>query len=242
MSKPRTLGIIQSRGLGDLVIALPIAHYLRQQDPGLEIVWPILEQFVPDMQSLSPEIRWVPIPFDAPGRYFYDVPSQRLRNLGVTEQVCLYQALTNHNFHEERYFQYTSFDQYKYIRAGVPFREKWRLAECITRNSTREQQLFDRINPGRPYVCVHLEGSDHRASYDPAIIPADYAVIEITKQPGQVLSDWFTVIERSEAVICVDSVWANLIDQLNLGPEERYFIQRSHIGLTPVLGQHWHWL
>jgi hypothetical protein len=39
----------------------------------------------------------------------------------------------------------------------------------------------------------------------------------------------------------VDSVYANIVDQLGLG-DDRYFIQRSHIGLTPVQGQHWTWL
>jgi hypothetical protein len=39
----------------------------------------------------------------------------------------------------------------------------------------------------------------------------------------------------------VDSVYANLVDQLNIGTD-RYFIPRSHIGLTPVQGQEWTWL
>jgi hypothetical protein len=239
MTDPR-LGIIQTRGLGDLVIALPIAGYYRDQ--GREILWPILEQFQASMQAMAPWVQWIPVPYDAPGRYFYDLPSQRLRNLGVQDQLCLYQALTNHRFHEERYFQYTSFDQYKYIRAQVPFVNKWRLAEYIQRDPARELELFERIRPHGPYVVTHLQGSDHRASYDPAIIPADYQVIEIQEQPGQVITDWLTVISQAEAVIMTDSVYANLVDQLNIGPEERYFIQRSHIGLTPVLGQHWHWL
>ena len=78
MVKRKTLGIIQSRGLGDLVIALPIAgHY---HDQGYDIIWPILDQFVPSMEAAAPWVKWVPLPYDAPGRYFYDIPMERLKN------------------------------------------------------------------------------------------------------------------------------------------------------------------
>ena len=137
--KKKKLGIIQSRGLGDLIIALPIAGHYRDQ--GYDIVWPIVESFVPSMQSLAPWVHWVPIPYDAPGRYFYDVPRERLQNLGVTEIMPLYQHLTGHDFSQARYFQYTKFDQYKYICSGVPFLHKWQLAQYITRRPEREQAL-----------------------------------------------------------------------------------------------------
>ena len=75
MTKKR-LGIIQSRGLGDIVIALPIArHYY---DLGWEVLWPIEEQFIPHVITHVPWVKWIPIPYDPPGRYFYDVPMERL--------------------------------------------------------------------------------------------------------------------------------------------------------------------
>ena len=133
------------------------------------------------------------------------------------------------------------FDQYKYIRAEIPFVQKWRLSEYITRDAAREQALRDRVVTNPNYVVVHLQGSDHRAEFDPAIIPQDWQTIEITELPNTLLLDWLGVIEGAQSMIMVDSVYANLVDQLGLG-DDRYFIQRSHVGLTPVLGQHWHWL
>ena len=240
MGRPlRTLGIIQSRGLGDLIIALPIAGHYRDQ--GYSIVWPILEQFVPTMSALAPWVKWVPVPYDAPGRYFYEVPMERLRNFKCDEILPLYQHLTGHDFSKEKYFQYTSFDQYKYIRAGVPFLKKWELNRYITRNPERELRLYNELVTNPDYVVVHLQGSDHRAAYDPNIVPKDWQTIEITEKPGYNLQDWLTVLERAQSLILVDSVYANLVDQLNIG-EDRYFIQRSHIGLTPVQGQTWTWL
>ena len=233
------LGIIQSRGLGDLVIALPIARYY--YDQGRPIYWPIDERFLWDMQQGVPWVNWIPVPYDPPGRYFYDIPVQRLRNLKITDHLCLYQHLTNHRFSEEKYFQYTSFDQYKYIRAGVPFLEKWNLARCIQRNPEREQSLKQRLVTNPNYVVAHLAGSDTRATFDPAIIPPDWQLIEIEPQPGYSIWDWITLINDAQSIVCIDSVYANLVDQLALGTD-RYFIQRSHIGLTPVHGQDWTWI
>ena len=235
----KRLGIIQSRGLGDLIIALPIAGHYRDQ--GWEVYWPICEQFMPSMAQAAPWVKWIPIPTDPQGKYFYEVPVARLKNFQCDEIICLYQHLTGYPFKDEKYFQATKFDQYKYIRAEIPFVQKWQLAQYITRDSVREQALYNRVVTNPNYVVVHLQGSDHRATYDPAIIPPDWQVIEITEQPDTLLLDWLGVIEGAEAVIMVDSVYANLVDQLGLGTD-RYFIQRSHVGLTPVLGQHWTWL
>jgi hypothetical protein len=237
MSKKK-LGLIQSRGLGDIVISIPIAGYFRDQ--GYDILWPILEQFIPSLERNVPWVKWIPIPYDAPGRYFYDVPMQRLKNLGADETLPLYQHLTNHKFSEEKYFQFTKFDQYKYICSGVPFLNKWRLAEYITRDRDREQALYDQLVTDDNYVVVHRRGSDFEAQVDLSIVPNDWQIIEITEQTNCIF-DWLTILEKSQSLILVDSVFANLVDQLNIG-DDRYFIQRSHIGLTPVLGQHWSWL
>lgn len=237
MSKQKKLGLIQTRGLGDIVISLPIARYYHDQDH--QVYWPIVDSWVPQMERAVPWVKWIPIPVD-PGPFFYDVPMQRLKNFKVDQVICLYQALTGHKFHEEVYFQHTKFDQYKYIQAGVPFLKKWSLAECITRDPVREQALYDSVVSNPNYVVLHLEGSDHRAQFDTSIIPPEWQIIEITEQSDSIW-DWLKVLEGAQSLVMVDSVFSNLVDQLNIG-EDRYFIPRSHIGLTPVQGQLWTWL
>jgi hypothetical protein len=233
----KKLGLIQSRGLGDLVIALPIAGYYHKQ--GWEVLWPIAEEFIPSMTRAAPWVKWIPLKVDQ-GPFFYDEPMKRLKNFKCDEIICLYQALTGHNFHDEKYFQYTKFDQYKYIKTGVPFLEKWKLAEYITRDLAREQALYDRLVSNPNYVVTHLKGSDVVATYDDSIIPQGWQVINIDEQTDCIW-DWLTIIEQAQSLIMVDSVFSNIVDQLGIG-EDRYFIQRSHIGLTPVLGQDWTWL
>jgi hypothetical protein len=234
----KKLGLVQSRGLGDIIISIPIAGHFKDQ--GWEIYWPVLESFIPSLENNVPWVKWIPVPYDPPGRYFYDVPMERLKNFKVNETLCLYQALTGHKFHEEKCFQYTKFDQYKYIQAGVPFLNKWRLAEYITRNFEREQALYDQLVTNDNFVVVHRKGSDFEAQVDLSIIPDDWQIIEIEEQTDCIF-DWLTILEKAQSLILVDSVFSNLVDQLAVG-DDRYFIQRSHIGLTPVQGQHWTWL
>jgi hypothetical protein len=239
MTKRQRLGIVQSRGLGDIVIALPIARYY--YDRGWDIYWPICEPFMNSVVNHVPWVKWIPVAVDPQGQFFYNVPMERLRNFKCDEIIPLYQHLTGHPFSEEKYFQFTSFDQYKYIRAGVPFLEKWQLDRCITRDVVEEDRLYNALVTNPNYVVVHLEGSDHTGTYDPAIIPQGWQTIEICEGLTPSIFNWRKIIEGAQSVVLVDSCIANMVDQLSIG-EDRYFIQRSHIGLTPVHGCDWTWL
>jgi hypothetical protein len=238
-SKNPRLGIVQTRGLGDIVIALPIADHYRRL--GWDIYWPVEEQWVDSLNTLAPWVRWIPVTADQ-GAFFYDEPMLRLKNFKCDEIICLYQSLSHHpEFTQEPWFQQTSFDEYKYIRAQVPFLKKWQLSQCITRSTEREQALYDRIITGPKYAVVHLTGSDHRAQFDYSTIPEDWQTVTITEDVTDNPFDWLLILERAEVVVLVDSLFSNLVDQLQM-PGDKYFLPRSHIGLTPVLGMDWTWL
>lgn len=234
----KKLGIIQSRGLGDIVIALPIAHYYHQQ--GWDIHWPICREFLPHVRNHVPWVTWYAVQTD-PGSFFYDQPMKLLQKQNCDEILPLYQALTGHKFHEELYFQQTKFDQYKYIKAAVPFVNKWRLSECVTRDLKAEQALYDQLVTNERYAVIHLEGSDHKARFDHTTIPTDWQTIEITADATDSIFNWLKILESAESIVCVDSVFANLVDQMNMS-NDKYFIARSHIGLTPVQGMDWTWV
>ena len=237
----KKLGIIQSRGLGDIVIALPIAlHY--HQEENMEIFWPVEQQWVEQLSKYVPWVNWIPLQRDS-GAFFYDVPMSLLQQLGCDQTLCLYQALTGHpEFTDVPWFQHVPFDRYKYIAAGRPFTDKLRLNECITRNDWAEEQMFQRMvgvdHP--PYVVTHLTSSEQTVRFDPAMIPEGWMTIPIT-QEGSIF-EWLKVIERAEAIIFTDSVMANLVDGLDLEGPERYFIPQHHIQLTPTLLGEWTWL
>lgn len=233
----KQLGIIQSRGLGDIIIALPIAeHYTRE---GYEVHWCIAESWVEQMQSVAAYVHWHPVKPDH-GAFFYDIPQDIYRKLGITETLCLYNSLTGHpEFMDNPYFQHVSFDQFKYLKAGVAFEKKWNLKNCITRNAAREQALYDSLEIETPYVMTHLTSSQMTVRIPDDLIPPEYRIIPITDQ-GYIW-DWLTAIERADAIIMTDSVMSNLVDQLNI-PVEKYYIPQHHIQLTPVHLSDWIWL
>lgn len=232
----KKLGIIQSRGLGDLIIALPIAkHY---KDEGYEILWPVCAEFVSHMQSVCDWVKWIPVPTDPQGKFFYDEPMARLKNFKCDEIICLYQSLTGKpEFAARPYFQIQKFDEYKYTTAGVPFHKKWTLKDCITRNPAREQALYDKLVRNPNYCVVHTKGSSYEFTPDLRILPDDWQIIKIEELTDSVF-DWLKIIEGAQAAILLDSVMSNLVDQLDIDID-KYWIPRSHIQLTPVLGSQW---
>lgn len=234
-------GIIQSRGLGDILIALPIARYYWEQ--GDEIHWPICEEFLPSFQDSVPWVNWYGIPTDSKGEFFVDAPLRVFREQGVDPAAALYlyhYLNTQPQMTSPELFSILKFDQYKYARAGVPFLRKWTLGDCIVRNSEREVSFKQRLNLPPVYNLAHLQGSSYSvdlaavgALLDPAV-----AIIEI-KPLSDNIFDWLSVIEGADHVICVDSVYANMIDQLELQGPKLHWLRRSPWDLTPVLGSAW---
>lgn len=244
------LGLIQTRGLGDIIVALPIAHWLITREGWQQISWPVQSEWVDDLERAIPWINWIGVDRDPSGRFFYDEPMRLLSAAGADQCLPLYQALTGHpEFSASSAFQIQSFDQHKYHVAGVPFDYKWRAfrddPRLISRDPERERALKDLALGGdtsTPWITAHLEGSDGtRTPLDPALIPEGHRLVEIRPIEGYSLFDWLGVIESSQAFVGVDSVWVNLIDQLGWPQTDLdcYFIPRSHIQLTPVLAGPW---
>lgn len=230
------LGIIQSRGLGDILIAIPIANYYYQQD--WEIHWPICQQFHSHMRDVVPWVNWIPIPLDNRGNFFYTEPERRLKNLKCHDIMCFYQALNQRpELSQTPWFQIQKFDEFKYTKAGVPFLAKWQLGDMITRNPTREIELYNKIVTNPLYAVVHTEGSNYRCDIDLDYLPTDWQIIRINETTDCIF-DWLKIIEGCQAFIGIDSVFTNLVDQLQLNID-KYWIPRSHIHLTPVLGSNW---
>jgi hypothetical protein len=232
-------GIIQSRGLGDIVIALPIAHHFHTVE-NKEVYWPICEEFIPAVEKHVPWVNWLSVKTDKTGLFFSKEPLRLLQAAGVSDMICLYQALTGMpELKQEPSFQYMKFDQSKYNRAGIPFLNKWKLAECISRDLEVEQAVCKKLTNGKPYVVAHLEGSDYSANIDLShVIQQGYELIKLTKDTVSSPFDAISLLEGAEALFLLDSVYANMVDQLQIDVD-KYFIPRSHIQLTPVLGSDW---
>lgn len=232
------LGIIQSRGLGDILIALPIAYFYHKQ--GWEIHWPICKEFIGSVKESAPWVNWSPLNTDKQGHFFYAAPHSYLKKLECEEILCLYQSLNVvPELSKVPWFQIQHFDEFKYSKAGVPFLEKWNLSECITRNLDKEQELFDKLVKNSTYYVTQFKGSTFTAVPDLSSIPSDWQRIDVDENITDNIFDWLTIVERSTALLCIDSALSNLVDMLKLNVNDKYWIPRSHIHLTPVLGTSW---
>lgn len=260
------IGIIQVRGAGDAIIVLPIAEYYNNL--GYEVLFALDEMYCESFQYAAPYCTFVPVPSGAfkpelgiNNPYWYEIPLELLKSRGCTgvmsfpyqethiiagtqdEQaknslIHRLQGEFESNITSLQLFSHLKFDEYKYATAGVPFRNKWMLN--IKRNTERELDLYDRVVPqnGKQNVVIHLQGSDMGYKSNALQLDRDaFNIIEITPETGN-LFDWLTVLERADQIVVLDSVFSNLIEQLNF-TNNKYFIRRSPMYTTPVLRNEW---
>jgi hypothetical protein len=83
-----------------------------------------------------------------------------------------------------------------------------------------------------------LKGSNFKSNPDLSSLPADWQRIDIDAHMTDCVFDWLKIIEGAQALVALDSVVANMVDQLDI-QVDKYWIPRSHIHLTPVLGSNW---
>ena len=231
------IGLIQTRGIGDIIIALPIARYFADQ--GHTVVWPIYAPHARPFQEAAPYVEFLPLAGEE-GDWMLPIPLASLQARGCDRILPLASYIGGHPELLARpdLAEVLRFDQYKYAVAGVPFREKWNLQ--IVRNRAREEALFARVVREKDFVVCHLSGSHFRANLDVVAMAGGRQVIEIADLTDNFF-DWTLVIERASSRIMIDSCFANLTDQLGI-PGHKVFLVRSAAQFTPVLLGDWVYL
>jgi len=229
----RKLGLIQSRGIGDIIIALPIAKYYH--DRGVEVHWPIDERFLPSFRNAVDYVNFIPFPFQSTIEGFFNTPVNLLKGVPCDRAVSLYSYLSKTTICNKAFYASLKFDEYKYAISGVPFAEKWNLV--IKRDPEREQALFNAVVRSGDYIVVHKQGSV--ASCEVGVPPRfrNMQCIEISQRTDCIF-DWLLILEKARFLLLIDSCFSNLVDQLGLTVEKQ-FILRSDVHFTPVLRGDW---
>ena len=113
------IGLIQTRGLGDIVIALPIARYFYENNN--EVFWPIDENYLASFQEIAPWVNWIGVSRDATD-FFHQTPLDLLSEMNVERTIVLYSYLSNNLKLPNKLLQHAlKFDEYKYAVSNVPF-------------------------------------------------------------------------------------------------------------------------
>jgi hypothetical protein len=194
------------------------------------------------MTACAPWVEWIGIKTDPQGHFFYRTAEANLVHRGCEEIICLYQFLSNMpELSDPDLFPILKFDQYKYAVAGVPFKHKQRLGQCITRDPVAESAVYRQVVTQSQYIVVHTEGSDRTLNLDWSDAESQgYQVVHIQEGVTDNLVNWLSVIEGAESLYLLDSSVSNLVDGLDIH-RDKWFIRRSKMDLTPVLLSDWNY-
>lgn len=236
------IGLIQTRGLGDILIATPIAMYYIERN--CEVFWPIDSDFIPSFSNAFPKINFIPINKEEcmgeTEMYFLTRPKTELQKMGCDTIIVLYSHLTGFELGNRKLFESVSFDAYKYIITKVPFSEKWNFYP--RRNIISESRLFNSLNldPNEEYIVIHQEGSNFTIDIEKRLEEIPTRKVLITPISNNIF-DWIGVLECSKELHLIDSVYANLVEQLNI-KNSKYLYLRSDIRFTPTFINNWNYI
>ena len=163
-----------------------------------------------------------------------------MRARGCEEIYVLYNWILDDAKYLQRkdLIEHLKFDEYKYAAAGVPFRLKWHLQ--LKRDMDREMALHRSLGIRGPYICAHLRGHDIVANFGMPESWRSLQVVEVDERTDSPF-DWIATFERAEKIVCIDSCFANIVEQLNL-VNEKHLILRLPNPYMPVMKNGWQFI
>ena len=101
----------------------------------------------------------------------------------------------------------------------------------------RENSLFESLHVSEPFVLAHNRGSNVLVELPLQEQTRKTRVVYIDERTNNPF-DWLMTIELASEVHFIDSVFANIVEQLKLN-NSAFLYLRSQVGFTPVF-QHLH--
>ena len=149
----KKLGIIQPGKIGDIIICLPIAKWY--YDKGYEVIWPVDETIIKNFIGYVDYVTFIPVDFDCHQAKLICIKHYCNKIIDLSFTIPNANQYNSNNYLNQHDY---SFDEFKYYIADVPFEQKWKLS--ITRNTYKENELYDRLIKNQQYVVYVSKTSD----------------------------------------------------------------------------------
>lgn len=221
----KSICIVQPGRAGDILITLPIAHHYYSK--GYDIIWPVAHEYLDifrNVNFLSHMFVYNIGSINEQGNILRKKSITHINDFYIDLAIGFGNPILDKSWKETE----LSFDIWKYNFCKLEYQKKYSLPNFINRNLDKEGKLLELkgINYDDNYIVVHENGSRRHFDFINIVEKKfkNYKIIKINKMEGYNIFDWLMVLQNADAIFCVDSCFANLVDQYNIIPTfGRYF-------------------
>lgn len=192
----------QPFGIGDVIFTQSLVRIIADGRP---IIWPVMRQFVPQLQRAYPDIEFVPwgsIAVDHDRKKQYEIT---LPKYGLCTVLPLRFADSMMNV------PYSECMRIKYTMYGIDW-NVWKEDAMWERDQAKEDELISRLNAHDNFTLINrFFGSDSQFS-----APIPHRGIEMCNIDGFSLFDWAGVLERATEIHTVSTSIIYILEMLNV--------------------------
>lgn len=211
----KTATIIQPGRVGDIIICLPIAHYYHKM--GYQVKWPVPKNYYSifdNIEYVNPISLHCDIMDSLPKAYSHINPDDLVIDLSIGfpgSRVSKYLLDTKYA---------ADFIDCKYKLANVSYDLRRTLS--FTRNTEKENALYENIvGDLKNYTLFHTESSSGNINvFD---VKSVENPIFINNVEGYTIFDWSKIIEKCQAIYCIDSSVCNLLEGSTIFTEKKKY-------------------
>ena len=211
--------IVQPGAYGDIILCAPIAEYYALR--GYDVYWPARAKFHPTLNKFD----YVkPLLLNEDILHEDWLRSDVMKILPSTVDYDLVINMADRGPHPTAQQYWENFEECKYRLAQVPIMHKHKLT--WTRNTNKENELYDLVVKDKDYIFCHLESSRN----DRAEMPeTDLPIVECKEIDGYSIFDWYKVIVGAKDIYCVESSIHQFLDGIipHIKDKGRYLLSRS---------------
>jgi hypothetical protein len=220
---------------GDIIICAPIAKEYSTR--GYKVYWPVGVEHLSLVEGFS-YVHPIPLPsikliqYDNENESIYS--SRVLMGQDIAKQMGVEylnlgdRFVTPDNPYPTPLLDGETVEEKKYRVAGVDFCNKHKLE--WTRDTGKEDALFELVVKDEEYVFAHLNQSDGTDSSFP--FESAETVVEGLPVENYNILDWYKVIINAQSVYCIESSFQCFIDGLGTQIQNKYLLSTKENKIT----------